>query len=51
MEIKRVSIKIVDLCDGYKNDSEEDIERGVYAYHGKLCVRPAFQRMFVYDKK
>ena len=51
MEIKRVSIKIIDLCDGYKNDSEEDIERGVYAYHGKLCVRPAFQRMFVYDKK
>ena len=51
MEIKRVSIKIVDLCDGYKNDSEEDIERGGYAYHGKLCVRPAFQRMFVYDKK
>lgn len=51
MEIKRVSIKVVDLCDGYKNDSEEDIERGVYAYHGKLCVRPAFQRMFVYDKK
>ena len=51
MEIKRVSIKIVDLCDGYKNDSEEDIQRGVYAYHGKLCVRPAFQRMFVYDKK
>lgn len=51
MEIKRVSIKIVDLCDGYRNDSEEDIERGVYAYHGKLCVRPAFQRMFVYDKK
>ena len=51
MEIKRVSIKIVDLCDGYKNDSEEAIERGVYAYHGKLCVRPAFQRMFVYDKK
>ena len=51
MEIKRVSIKIVDSRDGYKNDSEEDIERGVYAYHGKLCVRPAFQRMFVYDKK
>lgn len=51
MEIKRVSITIKDLCEGYVNDSETDIEQGVYAYDGKLCVRPAFQRMFVYDKK
>lgn len=27
------------------------MEQGVYAYGGKLCVRPAFQRTFVYDKK
>ena len=44
MEIKRVAIKIKDLCKGYVNESETDIEQGVYAYGGKLCVRPAFQR-------
>ena len=51
MEIKKVAITIKDLCEGYVNESETDIEQGVYAYGGKLCVRPAFQRSFVYDKK
>lgn len=51
MEIKRVAIKVKDLCKGYVNESETDIEQGVYAYNGKLCVRPAFQRSFVYDKQ
>lgn len=50
MEIKREAIKVKDLCDGYVND-EMDIEKGVYAYSGKLCVRPAFQRSFIYGKK
>ena len=51
MEIKKCAITIKELCEGYINDSEIDIEQGVYAYGGKLCVRPAFQRAFVYDKK
>lgn len=51
MEIKKCAITIEELCKGYVNDSEIDIEQGVYAYDGKLCVRPAFQRSFVYDKK
>ena len=51
MEIKRKSIKVRDLVEGYVNDSEYDIERGVYAYGGKLCVRPSFQRSFVYNKE
>lgn len=51
MEIKKCAITVRDLCEGYVNDSEIDIEQGVYAYGGKLCVRPAFQRSFVYDKK
>lgn len=51
MNIKRVEISIRDLCDGYVNESEIDIERGVWAYGGKLCVRPAFQRAFVYKEK
>ena len=50
MEIKRTAITVRDLAEGYVNDSEIDIEQGVYAYGGKLCVRPAFQRSFVYDK-
>lgn len=51
MEIKKVEITIADLCKGYENETEIDIEKGVYAYGGKLCVRPAFQRSFVYNKK
>ena len=50
MEIKRIAVSIRDLCKGYVNETETDIEKGVYAYDGKLCVRPAFQRSFVYDK-
>lgn len=51
MEIKKVSVTIRDLCEGYINESETQIENAVMAYGGKLCVRPAFQRSFVYDKK
>lgn len=51
MEITKTAITIRDLCNGYVNDSDIDVEQGVYAYGGKLCVRPAFQRAFVYDKK
>lgn len=38
-------ITIKDLVKGYKDSQEE----GVVAYNGKLNVRPAFQRAFVYD--
>lgn len=51
MEIIKTNITIRELCEGYQNDTETDVERGVYAYGGKLCVRPAFQRSFVYKKK
>lgn len=51
MNIAKTTITIAELANGYTNDTDEDIERGVYAYGGKLCVRPAFQRSFVYDKK
>ncbi len=51
MEITKTAITIKDLCEGYVNETETDIEQGVYAYGGKLCVRPAFQRSFVYDAK
>ena len=51
MEIKKIAVSVRDLCAGYVNESDVDIENGVYAYGGKLCVRPAFQRAFVYDKE
>ena len=51
MEIRKTTITIRELCAGYVNDTETDIERGVWAYGGKLCVRPEFQRSFVYDDR
>ena len=51
MKIKKTAITIHELCEGYVNESETNIENGVYAFNGKLCVRPAFQRSFVYNKK
>lgn len=51
MEINKIAVTIRELCEGYVNESETDIEQGVYAYGGKLCVRPAFQRSFVYSRK
>lgn len=51
MEVKKFSITIRELCEGYINESETQIENAVTAYGGKLCVRPAFQRAFVYKKK
>ena len=50
MEIKKIAVTIRDLCEGYVNESEIKVENAVVAYGGKLCVRPAFQRGFVYDK-
>ena len=51
MKINKMNITVAELCEGYVNESDIDIERGVYAYNGKLCVRPGFQRSFVYDAK
>lgn len=47
MKITEIKIKVDDLCKGYTDDSEG----GVFAYNGKLTVRPAFQREFVYKDK
>lgn len=45
MIIKPISIKVRDIFDSY-NDNGDD---GVFAYGGKLAVRPPYQREFVYD--
>lgn len=47
MKIKMHEILIREVFDGYK-DSQEN---GVVAYGGRLNVRPAFQREFVYKDK
>lgn len=47
MEIKMHEITIREVFDGYV-DSKEN---GVVAYGGRLNVRPAFQREFVYKEK
>ena len=47
MIIKRERISIRELTQGYKNNNE----KGVWAYKGKLNIRPAFQREFVYEEE
>lgn len=45
MKIKLNEISIKDLFNGYSNNGEE----GVYAYSGKLNVRPKYQREYIYE--
>lgn len=47
MKIQLTPIKIRDLVDGYQDLGED----GVIGYHGRLDIRPAYQREFVYDVK
>ena len=47
MDIKMHEVKVRDLIDGYANN----FDNGVVAYGGKLNVRPAYQREFVYGDK
>lgn len=47
MRTEQKEIMIRDLVAGYSNS----IELGVFAYNGKLNVRPAFQREYVYKDK
>ena len=47
MVIEPKYIKIHDLLKGYVNDPK----KGVYAYNGKLNIRPPYQREFRYDTK
>ena len=47
MKITEVKVSIEDIFKGFKDDGED----GVYAYDGRLTIRPAYQREFVYDLK
>lgn len=45
MKITQKLIKVKDIFDGFI-DNDDD---GVFAYNGKLSIRPPYQREFVYD--
>lgn len=47
MKIELHKIKISEVVNGYKDSQEE----GVFAFDGKLEIRPKYQREFVYDAK
>ncbi|MGL5640473.1 MAG: HNH endonuclease family protein [Mycoplasmoidaceae bacterium] len=53
MRIELRNIKIRDVFEGYKNvkfDSKTNgADAGVVGYGGKLNIRPAYQREFIYD--
>lgn len=44
MKIELRNLTVRDIFEGYQNDEEE----GVVGYHGKLNIRPKYQREFVY---
>lgn len=48
MKIQLQKIKIKDLTNGYRRDEESS---EIIGYGGKLNIRPAYQREFVYDDK
>lgn len=50
MNIDRIQVTVRELIDGYEERGTDGIE-GVAAYGGKLDVRPAYQREFIYPDK
>ncbi len=47
MKIELHIIKVSELVDGYEDKGDE----GVRGYGGRLNIRPAFQREFIYKDK
>ena len=47
MSITLTQVRLRDLFDGYKNNDED----GVVGYHGRLDIRPKYQREFIYGEK
>ena len=46
MKIEPKSIKVKEIFDGYADNGDN----GVFAYDGRLAIRPAYQREFVYKE-
>ena len=47
MQITETKVKVSDLCKNYSDNGDG----GVFGFDGKLTIRPAFQREFVYNDK
>ena len=47
MKITPAKLTVKDIVQRYSDDGDG----GVYAFDGKLTVRPAFQREFIYNGK
>ena len=47
MKIEPKSIKVCEVFDGYTDNGDD----GVFAYGGKLEIRPPYQREFVYNQQ
>ena len=47
MNIILNEILVKDVVNGFQDDAEN----GVVGYNGKLDIRPAFQREFIYNEK
>lgn len=47
MDIELKHVRIGDLAEGYQDNDD----MGIYGYGGKLDIRPAYQREFVYNEK
>ena len=47
MQITETKVKVSDLCKDYSDNGDG----GVFGFDGKLTIRPAFQREFVYKDK
>ena len=50
MNIDRIQVTVQELIDGYEEKGPDGIE-GVVAYGGRLDVRPAYQREYIYPDK
>lgn len=48
MYIRQLEVTVRDIAKGYVNNNDEN---GVIGYDGKLNIRPAYQREFVYKDK
>lgn len=47
MKITPIRITVAQLTKNYSDDGDD----GVFGYDGRLTVRPAYQRCFVYSDK
>jgi hypothetical protein len=45
VDVEHKEITVRELVEGYKDNQDE----GIFGFHGKLDIRPPYQRNFVYD--